>query len=55
MKKFKIIDNIEDHIGYNGQDVFICKIWKDYYYDVTDEWGGVWICGEEELKEISNV
>jgi len=52
MKKYKITLNIEDHVGYSGQLVWIIDKHPDNYFTVTD---GVtqWHCGEEELTPIT--
>jgi len=51
-KKFKIVENLDDHAGYHGQPVIIAASFENDYHDVMDGNGNTWHCGIEELKEI---
>lgn len=51
-KRYVITQNIEDHEGYNGENVQIIEILVDGYFTVMNDRGDKWYCGEEELTEI---
>jgi hypothetical protein len=53
-KKYTIVDNLECHEGYKGEEV---KIIVDYgtgycLVEAVDNRQKQWFCGEEELKEV---
>jgi len=52
IKRYTIVQNLSDHEGYNGEEVRIIEKFKDDYYMVGNDNGGLWFCGEEELKEL---
>ena len=52
IKRYKIIDNLDDHLGYNGEDVTIHKELSSGYFLVINENGNTWQVGEEEITEI---
>lgn len=51
-KRYTIVQNIDDHIGYEGQKVQIIEIFEQDYFSVMDDRGNIWYCGEEELQEV---
>ncbi len=52
LKKHKIIKNIDDHVGYKGEDVEIITKHQDNYYTVKSVTSGFkWYVGEEEIEE----
>lgn len=50
-KKCIIIDNLEDHIGYNGEELTIVDVWPDGYYIV--EGTTTHIVDENEIQIIN--
>ena len=50
-KKYTIVQNLDDHVGYQGQLVIIVHSHSEQFYTVADDKGNRWFCGEEELKE----
>jgi hypothetical protein len=51
-KKYIIVQNLEDHKGYHGEEVKIISDYKCNYYLVANGMDKQWFCGEEELKEV---
>lgn len=49
-KTVKIIENLEDHIGYNGEDLKIISVNEEEYCIVESENGARWFAGVEELN-----
>lgn len=51
-KYYRIVENVDDHVGYKGETVKIVKKQKDDFYIVQNEQGKQWTCGIEELEEV---
>jgi hypothetical protein len=51
-KRYTIVQNLDDHRGYNGEEVTIVQEHPEYFFTVMNDRGDQWYCGEEELKEI---
>lgn len=48
----KIVQNLDDHVGYAGEDVTVVKKLPNNYYMVKNDKGTEWCCGLEELEFI---
>lgn len=48
----KIVQNLDDHVGYAGEDVTVVKKLPNNYYIVKNDKGTEWCCGLEELNFI---
>ena len=51
--KYIIVENLEDHLHYKGQEVEIIKELENYYFEVTDGFHH-WTVGAEEIEESKN-
>ena len=49
----KIVQNLDDHVGYAGEDVTVVKKLPNNFYIVKNDKGQEWHCGFEELNFIS--
>jgi hypothetical protein len=52
-RKYTIVANLEDHLGYKGETVKITEDHGDGYHSVRNALGDEWYCGEEELMEVN--
>ena len=48
--KYIIVENLEDHLYYKGQEVEIIKELENDYFEVTDGFHH-WTVGAEEIEE----
>lgn len=52
-KRYIIVLNLDDHEGYKeGEHVRIVERFRDEYYMVGNDNGGLWHCSAEELQEV---
>lgn len=49
-KEYIIVENVSDHVGYNGEPVTVVKELPENYYLVRNKDGTEWQVGEEEIK-----
>jgi len=52
--KYRIIFNLEDHVGYEGELVMIKESLPDNYFIVKNEKGKEWQVGIEEIMKQEN-
>ena len=53
IKRYTIVQNLSDHEGYNGEEVRIIEKFKDDYYMVGNDNGGLWFCGRRTKRIMS--
>lgn len=51
-KRYVIVENLSDHVGYDGENVQIIEAHEEDYFTVMNDRGDQWYCGEEELQEV---
>jgi len=51
-KKYIIVQNLEDHEGYNGEKVIIVHSHSEQFYTACTDSGQKYFCGIEELQEV---
>ena len=51
-KRYTIVENLEDHVGYKGEEVKITRKHDNDFFTVMNDRGDQWFCGEEELQEV---
>jgi hypothetical protein len=53
-KNYKIVDNLESHEGYKGEEVKIIVDYETGYclVEAVNNRQKQWFCGEKELKEV---
>src|SRR5690606_24147883 len=59
MKRYVIVKNLDDHVGYKGEPVSISEIVSEQpegnYMTVMNDEGKIWFVGEEELAEFKDL
>ncbi len=51
---YKIVENLDDHVGYNGEYVAIKETIEGNYFIVVNQAGKEWMVGEEEIEKHDN-